>query len=117
MIKYAIIYFMSYSIDFRKKVLSIRKKKHLTLEQTAKRFDVGIATVYRWTNRIEACKKRNKPTTKIDMENLKKDLELCPDAYNYERAEKFKVSTSCIFFAIKRLGVSYKKNSSSPKSK
>jgi transposase len=108
---------MSYSIDFRKKVLSVKEKEKLTFKETAKRFCIGTDTLVRWMKKIEPCSTRNKPATKINMEDLKKDLILYPDAYAYERAERLKVSTSCIFFAIKRLGVSYKKNSSSSKSK
>ena len=38
---------MCYSIDFRKKVLSVREKENLTFKQTAVRFDIGIASITR----------------------------------------------------------------------
>ena len=60
--------------------------------------------------------KRNKPATKINMEALKKDVKEYPDRYQYERAEKFGVTQAAIWFALKRLGMSYKKNSVSSKS-
>lgn len=49
------------------------------------------------------------------MEALKQDVELYPDAYHYERANRFKVSSKGIFEALKRLGVSYKKTLKHPK--
>ncbi len=101
---------MAYSVDFRKKVLSIRTKEKLSVEATAKRFHIGEASIFRWLKKVDPCRKRNKPATKIKKETLKKDVENYPDAYNYERAKRLKVSTSGIFWALKRLGVTYKKN-------
>jgi hypothetical protein len=43
-----------------------------------------------------------------DMEKLKLDVKLYPDAYQYERAERFGVSQRGIALALKRLGISYK---------
>ena len=51
------------------------------------------------------------------MEGLKVDVERNPDASQYERAERFKVSQNCIYKGLKRLCVSYKKNFTSSKSK
>jgi transposase len=101
---------MTYSIDFRKKVLSIKDKENLTLEETATRFGIGIASIVRWSNRLEPQLTRNKPATKIDMAALAKDLEMYPHAYQYERAERFKVSQRGIGNALKRLKISHKKN-------
>lgn len=101
---------MTYSRDFREKVLSIKEKESLSFAKIAKRFDVGIASVVRWVKDIESKKTRNKPATKIDMEALKKDIEAYPDAYQYERAKRFGVSRAGVAHALKRLGVTYKKN-------
>jgi len=95
--------------------MKLKEKENLTFEATSRRFGVGIRTLFRWQLRMEPKMKRNKLATKIDMELLKKDVEEHPDAYQYERAERFGVSQSCIFFALQRLGVSYKKNSDSSK--
>ena len=102
---------MSYSLDFRQKVLSVRAIDKLTLEETAKRFNVGIASISRWLKRIESKKTRNKPPLKIDMQQLQKDVDEYSDSYYFERARRLNVSTSCVFYALKRLGISYKKNS------
>jgi len=101
---------MTYSLDFRKKVLKIRAKEGLSIEEVAIRFGVGKASVMGWLIDIEPKKKRNKPATKIDMEALKKDVEANPDSYQYERAARFNVSKTGIRSALIRLKLSYKKN-------
>lgn len=106
---------MTYSIDFRRKVFSIKQKEGLSFEQTAKRFNLGKTTLVRWTKKLEPKLTRNKPATKINMEVLKSDVIEYPDAYNYERAKRLGVSTHGIWRALKRLNVTYKKNSKSSK--
>ena len=101
---------MTYSLDFRKKVLKIRAEEGLSIEEVAIRFGVGKASVMRWLIDIEPKKKRNKPATKIDMEALKKDVEANPDSYQYERASRFNVSKTGIRSALIRLKLTYKKN-------
>lgn len=101
---------MTYSRDFREKVLSIKEKESLSFARIAKRFNVGIASVVRWTKSIDSKKTRHKPATKIDMEALKHDIKAYPDAYQYERAKRLNVSRMGIAHALKRLGVTYKKN-------
>ena len=64
---------------------------------------------------IEAIKKRNR-STKIDMEALKRDVEQYPDAYQFERATRLDVAEHCVWYALKLLNVTYKKNPKSSKS-
>lgn len=106
-----------YSLEFRKKVFEIKEKENLTFEETSKRFHIGTKTLFRWQQRIKPITKRNVSSRKIDMEVLKKDIEKNPDLYQFERAEKFKVAQSTIFYALKRLGITYKKNIFSSKSR
>jgi len=108
---------MTYSIDFRKKVLFVKDKEGLTIEEAAKRFDIGVASVVRWSSRLEPCLTRNKPALKINMEALAKDVEMYPDDYQYERAARFNVSQRGIGDALKRLKISYKKKSRASKSR
>jgi transposase len=107
---------MTYSRDFRSKVINTREKENLSMAKVAKRFGVSLKSVLRWSKNIESITKRNKPATKIDMEALKQDVERYPDAYQFERAERLGVSDGCIFHALKRLGITYKKNSKSSQS-
>ncbi len=101
---------MTYSVDFRKKVLSIKKKEELTLSEVSKRFGVGQASVVRWSKDIEPQRTRHKPTTKMDWEALAQDVNEHPDSYQYERAARFGVSQQGIAYALKKLTLSRKKN-------
>ena len=105
---------MSYSIDFRRQLLKVKSEEGLSISQVSDRFKVSPRSVCRWMNRLEPIIKRNKPSTKIDMKALSQDILDYPDLFQYERAEKFGVSKSCIFYALKRLKVTNKKNIISP---
>ena len=85
------------------------EKEGLKIEEAAKRFGVGTASVSRWKINPEPTFTRNRPAQKIDMDALKKDVEINPDSYIYERAERFSVSNSGMRYALKRLGISRKK--------
>lgn len=104
---------MTYSIDFRHRVLKIKAEEGLSYSATSKRFGVSVNSILLWTKRIEAKKSRDKPWTKIKVEDLKADIRLYSDAYYYERAKRFGVSVTGIYRAMKRLGISYKKKSQS----
>lgn len=101
---------MSYSLYFRKQVFKFKEKESLTFQETSERFGIPIRTLFRWQERIEPKITRNKPSTKLDMEALQKDVEQNPDLYQYERAKNFGVGQSTIFYALKRLGITNKKN-------
>ena len=101
---------MTYSLDFRRKVLSVREREKLSIAQVAERFAVGKASVMRWLTRIE-----RKPSgfrqRKLDMAALQQDLREYPDAYQYERAARLGVTQNAICYALKhKLRVSSKKN-------
>jgi transposase len=102
---------MCYSLDFRKRVFAVQKKEELTFLQTSERFHVPMRTLFRWQRRLEPKTTRNKPATKIDMAALQRDVKRYPDKYQYERAREFGVTQGAIWFALRRLDVSYKKNS------
>jgi transposase len=108
---------MTYSLEFRKKVLKVKEREVLSFSAVAKRFDVSRAAVFRWSKGAEIAKTRNKPWIKLDKEALKQDIEKYPDSYSYERAQRLGVSPSGIRYAKKRLGITYKKNSQSSQSK
>ena len=100
---------MTYSLQFRQHVLKIRKQEGLSYAETAERFGIGIASLMRWNKRPEPKTTRNRAATKIDADALRRDVEDYPDAYQYERAERFKVSTRGICDALRRLKISRKK--------
>lgn len=100
---------MTYSPDFRKKVLAVRQEQGLTVRETAKRFCIGVATVTRWLKNpeIRRCLSRQR---KLDKQALLQDVKNRPDDYQYERAARFGVSTKAIWQALKKPGVTNKKN-------
>ena len=110
------MYIMTYSKDFRERLLKIKAKEKLSISKTAKRFGIGTTTLVNWLKGKIPKNKRSKPATKIDMEALVKDIKECPDAYIYERARRLGCSTNGVWYALKRLGVTYKKSPEASKS-
>ena len=43
---------MTYSLDFREKVLNVKEKESLCFSAVAQRFDVGLASVVKWSKNI-----------------------------------------------------------------
>ena len=107
---------MTYSIQFRKKLLELQKSGESFIK-LSKRFKISTTTISRWKKELYPKKHRNKKPVKIDYEALKRDIQEHPDSYSYERALRLGVSTAGIKYAKKRLGVSYKKNSKTPESR
>jgi transposase len=105
---------MAYSVDFRRKVLSVRRKKGLTIAEVAARFDVGMASVVRWSKNVER-KPQGTRHRKLDLAALRQDVLDHPDAYQHERAQRFGVAQNAIFVALKKLTLSYKKTRRHPK--
>lgn len=101
---------MAYSREFREKVWLIKEQDKLSVSKVAKRFGVGKASIVRGSNRIEAQLTRHKPTTKRDMEKWKQEVQRHPEADQYERAERFGVSQTGIGAALRRWGITRKKN-------
>ncbi|MET1254557.1 IS630 transposase-related protein [Aliikangiella maris] len=107
---------MSYSLDFRQRVLVYKEKHQLTFQQTSEHFGIGIRTLFRWSNNITPCLNRNKPATKVDMDELLKDIEKFPDGYQWERAKRLNIGQPAIHYALKRLNFTYKKNTKASES-
>ncbi len=105
---------MTYSVDFRRKALAIKEQENLSFEEAAERFGVGKASLVRWNARLEPCRTRKKPAVKIGDEALKRDVGLYPDAHQYERAARLGASQQGVCSALKRLGISRKKNAVAP---
>jgi len=101
---------MTYSKDFREKILKIKKKEKLSIAKTAARFDIGTTTIVNWLKNIIPKNKRNKPPIKIDTKALAKDVKEYPDSYAYERATRLGCSKNGVWYALRRLGVTYKKS-------
>ena len=106
-----------YGISTIKKILFIKDREKLSIRKTAERFYLSPNTVFKWNKGLMPKSKRICKARKLDMEGLKEDVNKHRDLYQYERAEKFKVSQNCINKGLKRLGVSYKKNLPTSKGK
>ena len=104
---------MTYPLEFRLHVLSIKENEGLTFAQASERFRVGIASLVRWSKRSDPMRTKKRPWLKIDLHRLARDIRDFPDAYHRERAERLGVSARGICDAMKRMNVSYKKNSTS----
>ena len=106
---------MAYTVEFRRHVLKVRAEEKLSDRETARRFCLALSSIKRWKTSIESPgKNRRNRKTRIDMEALARDVELHPDDYQYERAQRFAISTRGICAALKRLNISRKKNSGAP---
>lgn len=104
---------MAYSLDFIRKVLSVREKEGLTIVEVANRFSIGVASVVRWIKNVDR-KPQGFRKHKIDLDALRQDILDYPDAYQYERAAHFCVAQNAIFLTLRKLEVTYKKNSDAP---
>ena len=106
-----------YGISTIKKILFIKGREKLSIRKTAERFCLSPNTVFKWKKWLMPKSKRICKARKLDMKRLKEDVNKYRDLYQYERAEKFKVSQNCIHKGLKRLVVSYKKNLPTSKGK
>ena len=105
---------MTYSADFRERVLTIQREEKLTYHETADRFRVGIATLIRWNGGFEPKNTRHRRPSKIHDELLRQDTVQYPDSFQYERAERLGVSRRGVCSALNRLGLTRKKKLPAP---
>ena len=100
---------MTYPLSFREHVLSIRKKEGLTLSEASLRFGIGRASLVRWvkeiTPKVHPARRR-----KLDLLSLQSAIIAHPYRYQYEHAAFFNVSRKAIWQGMKKLNISYKKN-------
>ena len=106
-----------YGISTIKKILFIKDREKLSIRKTAERFCLSPNTVFKWNKGLMPKSKRICKGKKLDMKGLKEDVNKHRDLYQYERAEKFEVSQNCIYKALKRLSVLYKKSLQTSKGK
>lgn len=100
---------MTYSTDIRELVL----KKHSegsSIRKLAKEFEMSPQTIQLWKKDLDTKAYKRKPS-KIDDERLREDVEEYPDAYQHERAARFNCSQRAIGKALKRIGITQKKES------
>ena len=100
---------MPYSLDLRKKVIKYIEDGG-KIREAAKVFNIGRATIYRWLERenLEATKVERRQR-KLDWKALEQDVKENPDAKLSQRAKKFGVNPSAIFYALKKMKITRKK--------
>ena len=106
---------MTYSADFRAQVIKSVKEQGMSIRQACAFYNINNVTVQRWLKDPSIKKTRNKPPTKISNNALLADVANYPDDYMYERARRLGCSKSGIEAALKRLGISKKKDTSTSK--
>lgn len=100
---------MPYSLDLRERVVNFVEEGG-SVSKAAQQYKVSRATIYRWLGREDL-----KPTPvtrrkrKLDWEALKQDVEQHPDSKLVERAQKFGVRASAIFYALRKMKITRKK--------
>ena len=107
---------MTYSADFRSQVIKSVKNKDMSIRQACTFYDITKTTLQRWLKNPIIKKTRDKPPSKIPNDALLKDVAQYPDDYMYERAQRLGCSKSGIGIALKRLGISQKKDLRTSKS-
>ena len=111
---------MTYSVDFRKKVLS-HMDTGATIDSTSKLFSVGTTTIKQWkklrhtTGQLMGSGRPHTPY-KIDSDTLKQYIKEHPDSYLNEIASHFNVTAPAIHAALKRLNITRKKSPHSTRS-
>ena len=105
---------MSYDVKFRKSALAYWADGH-TKEQTGAVFGVGTSTLQTWKSQLNQTGKlepkvRETPWRKIDPKKLRAYVAEHPDAYQSEMAQAFGVRLFAMQKALKRLGITRKKN-------
>ena len=104
-----------YSKKLKKEAVRLHKEDGLQIQEISKLLSVSTRSVSRWVNHGIENKQRVVVAFKIPNDKLLEDVELYPDAYFHERASRLNCSKSGVFDALKRLGITRKKNTNSPK--
>lgn len=103
---------MRYSSDLRKRVVGFCKKGGTQTEASA-RFQVSRKSIYNWLNSATPYTSKApgpKKGYKLDWESLRRYAEKNDDAFLKEIAEEFKVGTTTVWHALKKMKISRKKN-------
>ena len=106
---------MAYSEDFRKRALAYMDEGH-TYEELYEAFKIYPSAIASWRklhSETGSLKPQYRKTRsgKIDKEALQRAVEEKPDAYLSELAKPFDCTEQAVFYALKKLNITVKKNS------
>ena len=101
---------MRCSLDLRQRVVAFVRGGGSKAE-AARRFQVGEARVYRWLKPGGLTYQRPGPrrARKLDWEQVRRHVADHPDRTQAERARHFQVSRHSIWNALRKLGLTHKK--------
>ncbi|HIK20449.1 MAG TPA: helix-turn-helix domain-containing protein [Synechococcus sp. M44_DOE_062] len=100
---------MSYSLDLRERVVGYVQEGG-SPTAAARMYKVSRATVYRWLNREDLRPTKVKTRKrKIDLAALQQDVDQYPEARLKDRAQRFGVQPSAIYYALRKLKITRKK--------
>lgn len=107
---------MVYSKDLRQRVVEAVREKGLTKAEVARMFKVSRWCVVHWLRLKDLTPKKTGPqkATKLDSAELLQSVEASPDATLRERAKDRNVTPQAVFYALKRLNITRKKNDRLP---
>jgi transposase len=102
---------MTYSVDLRERVVAFVKGGG-SKSEAARRFKVSRWCVYEWLSRecLEPSKQGCPGPWKLSPEVLEAHVAQYPDAYQLERSVELGVSEYAVWYGLKRLNLTRKKN-------
>jgi transposase len=102
---------LSYSKDLRERVVNFVRSGGSKTE-AVQRFSVSRAVIYIWLKSEKLTPEKTGPKghSKLNVEKLKCLIQEKPDAYLDELAIALNVSGFTVWYGVKRLGISRKKN-------
>ena len=103
---------MAYSKDYRQMILS-KLDEGYSFRELAEEYQISPTSIQNWKKRLERKQCKRVPS-KIDNDALIADVKAYPDDYHYERARRFNCSDRGIGKALKRIGITQKKDTKTP---
>lgn len=105
---------MVYGIDYRKRVLQHVKDGH-SKKETCALFGISTNTLYLWEKQLEERgtlerKPRARSPRKLPLDELERYVSEHPDAYLREIAAFFDCSTTSVWYALRNLDITLKKD-------
>jgi len=104
---------MAYSIDFVKRAPAYKQQGH-TFKQLREIFGICSQSYYQWVEKLAnnhyQTKIKRQRSRKIDKELLKQAVADKPDAYLYELAKLFGCTVQAVFYMLRKLNITYKKD-------
>ncbi|WP_417466300.1 IS630 transposase-related protein [Kordiimonas sp.] len=88
----------------------------MTTRESSLLYGFSTSTIHSWQQNFVLKTKRNTAATKIPDNKLIEDIKIYPDDYNYERACRLNCCKTGIFYLLKRIGISQRKDLGASKS-